>query len=193
MLTRVWIRALLLGLLVSVTSAAVQARDDDAFVIDRAVLSYDETLMKLDLVVDIELPEYIAIALEQGFAVPLRFEFEIRAHRSSWFDDKAVSLKQRYLLNYQPMLDSYVVYDVNAAERHYFGDRKAAVHFVEVVYNYPLLDIGNLTLDRDYYARIRFGVDTDALPQPLKASALWDNDWDLQSDWYELEVVRPRP
>ena len=40
--------------------------------------------------------------------------------------------------------------------------------------------------------RIRFGIDTDELPQPLKASALWDNDWDLQSDWYEWEVVRPK-
>jgi len=125
------------------------------------------------------------------FCVCISFEFEIRTPRAYWFDDKIVSLKQRYLLHYQPMLDSYVVFDINATERHYFGERKAAVHFVEVVYNYPLLDIGNLAPELDYYARVRFGVDTDELPQPLKSSALWDNDWDLQSDWYEWEVVRP--
>lgn len=184
--------ALVLLLLFTLALPAL-VRADDAFFIDRASLSYDGTLLQLDLVVDVELPDYMAIALEQGFALPLRFEFEIRAQRAYWFDDKAVSLQQRYLLNYQPILDSYVVFDVNASKRHYFGDRKAAVHFVEVVYNYPLLDIGNLTLDRDYYARIRFGIDTDELPQPLKASALWDNDWNLQSDWYDWEVVRPRP
>jgi hypothetical protein len=186
-------RSVLFGLVLSTMALAAPARADDAFVIDRAHLSYDDNLLQLDLVVDVELPDYIAIALEQGFAVPLMFEFQIRAHRAYWFDDKVVSLKQRYLLNYQPILDSYVVYDVNAAVRHYFGERKAAVHFVEVVYNYPLLDIDNLTPDREYYARIRFGVDTDELPQPLKSSALWDNDWDLQSDWHEWEVIRPGP
>ena len=167
------------------------ARADDAFLIDRAELSLQQTLMHLDLVIDSKLPDYIVIALDQGFAVPLMFEFEIRAHRAYWFDDKVVSLKQQYLLHYQPMLDSYVVLDVNASERHYFGERKAAVHFVEVVYNYPMLDINNLAPDKEYYARVRFGVDTDELPQPLKSSSLWDNDWDLQSDWFEWEVIRP--
>lgn len=186
-------RTVLVGLILSALALAAQARAEDAFVIDRARLSYDGSLMQLDLVVDVELPDYIAIALEQGFAVPLMFEFEIRANRAYWFDDKTVSLKQRYLMNYQPILDSYVVYDVNASVRHYFSERKAAVHFVEVVYNYPLLDVGNLTPDRNYYARVRFGIDTDELPQPLKSSALWDNDWDLQSDWHEREVIRPRP
>jgi hypothetical protein len=191
-MTCVRVNSLLLAyLMLSAASVPLAARDGDAFSIDRARLSYQQTLMLLDLVVDSELPEYIAIALDQGFAVPLMFEFEIRNHRAYWFDDKIVSLKQRYLLHYQPMLDSYVVYDVNAGERRYFGERKAAVHFVEVVYNYPLLDIGNLAPEQDYYARVRFGVDTDELPQPLKSSALWDNNWDLQSDWYEWEVVRP--
>ena len=35
------------------------------------------------------------------------------------------------------------------------------------------------------------GIDSDELPLPLKSSSLWDNDWDLKSDWYEWEVIRP--
>ena len=54
-----------------------------------------------------------------------------------------------------------------------------------------MLDIGNLAADQAYYARVRFGIDTDELPLPLKSSSLWDNDWDLQSDWFEWKVVRP--
>lgn len=184
-------RIFLIGCLMSLTSVPVFARDGDAFHIDRAGLSLDQSLLRLDLIVDSELPDYIVIALDQGFAVPLMFEFEIRARQAYWFDDRVVSLKQQYLLHYQPMLDSYVVLDVNASERHYFGERKAAVHFVEVVYNYPMLDINNLAPNQEYYARVRFGVDTDELPQPLKSSSLWDNDWNLQSDWFEWEVIHP--
>jgi hypothetical protein len=167
------------------------AEDDDPFVIKRAEFNLDESLLMLDLEVDSHIPDFILIAIDQGFAVPLMFEIEIRSEISYWFDDKVVSLKQQYMLHYQPMLDSFVVLDVNTAERHYFDERKAAVQFIELVYNYPMLDINNLAADKNYYARVRFGIDSDKLPVPLQSSWFWDSDWDLLSEWYEWEVKRP--
>ena len=79
-----------------------------------AEFSLDNSLLLLDLVVDSDIPEYISIALERGFAVPIMFEVEIRAIKRYWFDPRVVSLKQQYLLHYQPMLDSYVVLDINS-------------------------------------------------------------------------------
>lgn len=167
------------------------AQEADPFVVRRAEFSLDQSLLLLDLVVDSELPEYISIAIEQGFSVPLMFEVEIRASKPYWFDDRIVSLKQQYLLHHQPMLNSYVVIDVNNSERLYFDGREAAVRYIEVVYGYPMLDINNLAHGREYYARVRFGIDADELPLPLKSSSLWDNDWDLKSDWYEWGVRGP--
>ena len=178
-------------LLLTLPAPASPAQDRDAFVINHADFSLDETLLRLNLAIDSEIPAYILIAIDQGFAVPMMFEVEIRASKAYWFDDRVVSLKQQYLLHHQPMLDSFVVLDVNTSERHYFDSRKAAVQSIEVVYNYPMLDINNLAPDKSYYARVRFGIDSDELPLPLKSSSLWDNDWDLKSDWYEWEVVRP--
>ncbi len=163
----------------------------DPFVVQHASFSFNQTLLQLDLVVDSDIPDYIAIAIDQGFAVPFMFEFEIRVEKAYWFDEKIISLKQKYLLHYLPMLGSFAVFDVNSSVRHYFDNRKAAVRFLEVVYNYPMLDINNLAPDKEYYARVRFGIDTDELPVPLKSSSLWDNDWDLQSDWYKWEFHRP--
>lgn len=88
-------------------------------------------------------------------------------------------------------LDSCAVLDVNSSERHTIEIRKAAVQFIEVVYNYRMLDINNLAADKDYYVRLRFGIYTDELPLSLKSGSLWDNDRNLQSDWYEWEVKRP--
>jgi hypothetical protein len=165
--------------------------DDDPFVVKRARFDLDDSLLLLDLEVVSHIPDFISIAIDQGFAVPMMFEVEIRAEKAYWFDDKVVSLKQQYTLHYQPMLDSFVVLDVNTAERHYFDQRKAAVQFIELVYNYPMLDINNLAADKNYYARVRFGIDSDELPLPLQSSWFWDSDWDLQSEWYEWEVRRP--
>jgi hypothetical protein len=181
----------LAALLLLLAANPSRAGEGDPFVVRSAEFTLDESLMMLDLVVDSDIPDYISIAIEQGFSVPIMFEVEIRAHKRFWFDDRVVSLKQQYLLHHQPMLDSYVVIDVNNSERRYFGNRDSALRFIEVVYNYPLLNIDNLKPDRDFYARVRFGIDSDELPLPLKSSSLWDNDWDLKSDWYEWEVERP--
>ena len=173
---------------IALLSTSLPAQERDPFIVTRADFRLENNMLLLDLLVDSELPNYIAIAIDQGFAVPIMFEVEIRSVKSYWFDDRVVSLKQQYLLHHQPMLNSFVVLDVNRSERHYFDSRKAAVQFIEVVYNYPMLDINNLAPDKDYYARVRFGIDTDELPLPLKSSSLWDNDWDLKSEWYEWEV-----
>ncbi len=170
---------------------AAWSDDRDAFVVERAAFSLDDGMLQLNLVVDSEIPAYILIAIDQGFAVPMMFEVEIRSKKAYWFDDRVVSLKQQFLLHHLPMLGAFAVLDVNRAERHYFDTRKAAVQFIEVVYNYPMLDIDNLMPNKSYYARVRFGIDADELPLPLKSSSLWDNDWDLKSDWYEWEVERP--
>jgi len=181
--------ALLLLLLVNCGLA--QAQEADPFVIARADFRLDKSLLLLDLVVDSHLPEYIALAIEQGFSVPIMFEVEIRARKRYWLDERVVSLKQQYQLHYQPMLNSYVVFDVNNSERRYFDTRQMAVRFIEVVYNYPMLDINNLAPNREYYARVRYGIDSDVLPLPLQSSSPWANDWDLQSDWYEWPVQVP--
>jgi len=189
--TRVCHLALTVTAVILLTLQTARAQDRDVFIVDRAEFSLDETLLQLTMVVDSQIPNYILIAIDQGFAVPMMFEVEIRSEKPYWFDDKVVSLKQQYRLHHLPMLDSFVVFDVNSSERHYFDNRKAAVQSIEVVYNYPMLDINNLAPDKDYYARLRFGIDSDELPLPLKSSSLWDNDWDLKSDWFEWEVVRP--
>jgi hypothetical protein len=171
--------------------SAAPAQEVEPFVVEHADFTVNQSLMLLDLVVESELPDYITIALDQGFSVPIMFEVEILARKRYWLDERVVWLKQQYRLHYQPMLNSYVVFDVNHVERRYFDNRNAAMRFIEVVYNYPMLDIKNLAPDRDYYARVRFGIDSDELPLPLKSSSLWNNDWDLTSDWFEWDVQGP--
>jgi len=182
------LRGAVLLMCIALLSTSLPAQERAAFIVEQADFRLEDNMLLLDLLVDSELPNYIAIAIDQGFAVPIMFEVEIRAVKSYWFDDRVVSLKQQYLLHHQPMLNSFVVLDVNRSERHYFDSRKAAVRSIEVVYNYPMLDINNLAPDKNYYARVRFGIDTDELPLPLKSSSLWDNNWDLKSEWYEWEV-----
>ncbi len=181
------------GLLVLLLiSAPARAEQVPVFEVENAKFSMQDSLLLLDARLSIELPEYISIAVDRGFAVPLMFEVEILEIKKYWFDKKIVSLKQQYLLHYLPMLDSYVISDVNQGQRHYFDSRDRAVASIELIYHYPMLDIGNIEQDLEVYARMRAGLDVDELPLPLKSSSLWDNDWDLQSEWFDWEIDQVR-
>ena len=181
----------LMLLLVSLTLAtAVQGEDTPVFEIKHAEFDLDGSMLFLDARIAIELPEYIEIAVDQGFAVPMSFEVEILQDRKYWFDRNIVSLKQQYMLHFLPMLDAYVITDVNRSSRTYFDSREQAVRSLRRISQYSMFDIGNIDAGLTVYARMRFGVDSDELPLPLKSSSLWANDWDLQSDWFNWDFDR---
>ena len=179
----------LLLLWVSLTFVgAVQAEDNPVFEIKRAEFKLDGSLLVLDARIGIELPDYIEMAVDQGFAVPVSFDVEIMQARKYWFDRKIVSLKQQYILHFLPMLNSYVVADINSSSRTYFDSREEAVRSLQYISGYSMFDIGNIDAGLNVYARMRFGLNIDELPLPLKSSSLWANDWDLQSDWFSWDM-----
>ena len=177
--------SVLIGMLISVAS---MAQDEPAFNIKTARFTMQDTLLLLDSTIEINLPGYINKALDQGFAVPLMFEVEVRIYNKYWWDEKLLSLKQQYQLHYLPMLSSYAIYDLNANHRTYFNSRQKAVQYLKVIYAYPMFDINNINQSGRIYMRMRTGIDIERLPLPLKSSSLWDNDWGLQSDWFEWKV-----
>lgn len=189
LLHRARIAGLLLLLLAPVFASA---EEGDVFNTSDAYFILDDSLLLLNAEFQIELPEYIELAVDQGFAVPIMFEVEVLEEKKYWLDEKVISLKQQYLLHYLPMLNAYVIIDVNIGQRYYFDSRADAVMYLLAIYRYPMFDIENFSPDRVFYARLRIGIDTDELPLPLKSSSLWDNDWNLRSDWYEWGISQPQ-
>lgn len=182
---RLAVQAVLFGVVVSTVSIA---ESEPAFNIKSAEFTMQDSLLLLDSSIEINLPDYINQAIDQGFSVPLMFEVEVLVYSKYWWDEKLLSLKQQYLLHYLPMLSSYAIYDVNANQRLYFNSRQEAVRYLKVIYDYPMFSINNINQSGRVYIRMRSGIDVDELPIPLKSSSLWDNDWGLQSDWFEWNI-----
>lgn len=170
-------------------SAGSIAQGESSFNVTSASFTMQDGLLLLNSTIEIELPQYINKAIDQGFAVPLMFEVEVLEYSPYWFDKKLLSLKQQYQLHFLPMLSSYAIFDVNANERLYYNSRQQAVRHLKVVYAYPMFDISNINQSGLAYVRIRSGIDVDELPLPLKSSSLWDNDWELESDWFEWDIA----
>ncbi len=161
-----------------------------AFTVESASSKLDGSVYFLNAVFTIELPGYVEKAVEQGFELPLAMEIKVLENRKLWLDKEVVFIRQQYRIRYHLLLDAVSVLDVNAGSKRFYASLGEALEHLSVLINFPLLDNNPLSADKKYKAQLRFGVDSKELPVPLKSSSLWENNWALNSDWYEW-VVNP--
>ena len=166
----------------------LSSRADTAFSIENASSQLDDTVYFLNAVLKVRLPDYIVSAINQGFDLPLVVEIEVHRQRSMWFDERVIFIRQQYRLSYHTLLDEYSLLDVNSGMRRYFPSLEKAIAAFSVMFQYPAVDRNSLDPKKDYMIRCRVGVDGAGIPLPLKSSSLWQNDWDLRSDWSEWEL-----
>ena len=164
------------------------ANDKATFEVKAASTQRDGAVYFLNAVFIINFPHYIIESFEQGFDLPILMEVEVYRDRNFWVDEQVVYIKQQYRLQYHPVLDSISIFNVNLGSLQYFNSLNDAVNQLSVLLGFPMLDRNNLIAGEAYYARMRLGINELELPIPLKSSALWDNDWDLVSEWFEWVV-----
>jgi hypothetical protein len=181
----IWVVSLMLF----IQPGALYAKQVEPFVVKSATTHLNGSVYFLNAVLDINLPYYITSAVDQGFNLPLLMEIEFYRHKTYWFNQRVVYIKQQYVLNYLPLLDAVSVLNVNSGRRQYFSTLNEAIQHVSVFLEFPVLDKNTLIDGAMYEARLRMGIDQSALPIPLKSSSFWKNDWDLVSDWYEWELT----
>ena len=186
-----WLRLLLpIMVFLCITPSTSWAEEDRVFEVESVTSRFQDQVYFVNAVFEVSFPDYIVNAVDQGFALPLVMEIEVYERRAMWFDRLVTYIKQQYLIHYHPLLDAVSVHNVNSGQRQFFADLNAALEQLAVLLDYPMLDLNNLAEDESYRARMRFGLDQDKLPLPLKSSSLWENDWNLVSDWKEWGVMR---
>lgn len=164
------------------------AQDIQAFKISSVSTQLEESVYFLNAVIEIELPEYIVSAVDQGFDLPLVMEIQVYRQRNMWFDERVVYIRQQYKLRYHSVLDVVSILDLNAGQRRFYASLDDAIDQLSVFMHFPVLDHNSLLEDKKYNARLRFGIDVNELPLPLKSSSLWENNWELTSEWSSWEV-----
>jgi hypothetical protein len=181
-----WIAFLMSNLFLLPPLAAHAGAEAPAFEVRQASLQRQPDGYRLNALIDIRLPGYIREAFEQGFDLPLMLEVELYRKRGWWLWDKRLSrIVHRYRLRDRSFYDNVRLLDLKTGESRYHDNLDEALSSLSVIYNEPLFDPAKLEPGRRYRLRLRFGIDQDELPIPLKSSSLWRNNWTLASDWYE--------
>ena len=162
---------------------------DDVVVVESAVTHLNGNVYELNAAVRMTLPVKVVNALESG--VPIVFELQIKVGQGRWYwlDKTIIEKSQRYRLYYHAFTQQYLLKDMNSGlQRNYLTLQDAITAFTSIS-NYPLLDAEKLKPDSYYEARLRMLLDRKVLPAALRANALLDSNWYVQSDWYSWDVV----
>ncbi len=176
------VRAALVGvaLLLSVAVSAQPGRFD----IRSASAGLRNGVYYLNARIDYRLSEKALEALRNGVELTIELQIELERRRAFFPDASVASLRQAYLLSYQPLSQRYVVKNLNSGEQRSYATLFSALNNLGRVNELPLVDASLLDPNASYEIRLRAVLDQNTLPGPLRLFAFWGDSFRLQSEWY---------
>ncbi len=145
----------------------------------------DERVFYMDADIDIQLPQYIVEALYSGIPLPMLLQVKVKETRNWWPDRLLVTVEQRYVLHYYPLLDVFKLNNLTTGSSTSHTRLDLALSKIGMIRHFPVLDKEHFITDNRLYAALHLKVDVEALPKPLRTEALLGGNWDIGSAWKE--------
>jgi hypothetical protein len=141
----------------------------------------------LDATFEFELPQALEEAVQKGIALYFNIEFELFRKRWYWFDRRIGSQTLVYRLSYSPLTRQYRLARGGLSQP--FESVEEALALVKSVRNWKVADQSQLSTRDDYDAQVRMRLDVSQLPKPFQVNAITSREWNLASDWREIQVT----
>jgi hypothetical protein len=155
---------------------------DARFVVEKVDAQRVDEGIRVRVELDLSLTDAVEQALSNG--VPLIVIHEIALQRNGWFwhhVEQKVSEKHR--LRYYALSGQYVV-DGDESAMDAFRSASDALDMISsavTTFDAPARDAG-------YTIAVRSRIDINALPAPLRPTALFSPQWQLSSDWSQWPI-----
>ena len=152
------------------------------FVVDKVEARQVDQGVRVRVELDLNLTDAAEQALSHG--VPLIVVHEIALTRNGWLWNKVEKRSsERHRLRYHVLSGRYVV-DRDQQLLETFRTVSDALNFI---------NIATATFDvpaqsPPYMIAVRSRIDINALPAPLRPTALFSPDWQLSSDWSQWPI-----
>ena len=146
-----------------------------------------EGAIVLNATFEFEMPQALEEAVQKGIALYFNIEFELFRKRWYWFDRKIGSQTLTYRLSYSPLTRQYRLARGGLSQP--FDSAEEALALVKSVRNWKVADKSQLAPRDDYDAQVRMRLDVSQLPKPFQVNAITSREWNLASDWREIQVT----
>lgn len=141
----------------------------------------------LNATFEFELPQALEEAVQKGIALYFNIEFELFRKRWYWFDRRVASQTLTYRLSFSPLTRQYRLARGGLSQP--FESLDEALALVKSVRNWKVADKGLFSPRDDYDAQVRMRLDVSQLPKPFQVNAITSREWNLASDWREIQVT----
>lgn len=179
----IWLCLLVLSMAVPETTAdTITVRDAKTHLADKLYL--------VNADIDLSLSHTALEALENGIALTVVINFEIRRVRELIWNELVAELEAKRRLSFHPLSNQYLVEDLNAGATSTFRSLREALKALGQVRDFPLIDAYLLEKDVRYVLQVGAYLDIESLPTPLRVLAYLNPDWHLSSEWYEYPLNR---
>ena len=171
-------------LMVSTGISHTASAKDGSFEIRSATSQLNDGVYYATARIDYRLSNDALEALDNGVALTVQLQIELRRQRRFWLDSDIATLNQDYTLSFQPLSDRYVVKNLNSGEQDSFATLFSALNNMGRITDLPIIDAALLDPDSNYDIALRAVLDQNTLPGPLRLIAFWSSGFRLASDWY---------
>lgn len=146
-----------------------------------------EGAIVLNATFEFEMPQALEEAVQKGIALYFNIEFELFRKRWYWFDRKIGSQTLTYRLSFSPLTRQYRLARGGLSQP--FDSAEEALALVKSVRNWKVADRSQFSPGDDYDAQVRMRLDVSQLPKPFQVNAITSREWNLASDWREIQVT----
>lgn len=179
-------RLLLVLLFASAFCGTAQAA---GFFVLNAKSDLQENVYRLTANVKSQLSPDVEHALKNGIAVVMQLDIEVlRPGAYYLWSETIATLRQQYRVQYHALSQRFLVTNLNSAGQDYFSGLDDVMTSLGAITDLPILDKSLLEAGEQYIARVRFGINFDSLPVPLRYYAYVLPQWRLQSEWYNFPL-----
>jgi hypothetical protein len=143
-----------------------------------------DSVYLLNVTMNFDVPEGAKRAVREGVPLTLDLEITVSHARRYWWDESVASLEQHYELVYHALSERYLVRNLNSGEQNSFANLDAALDYLRVIENLPILDGSLLQAGQRHDISLRASLDVRTMPDTLRFVLFWADDWRQRSEWY---------
>jgi hypothetical protein len=173
--------ALLFSLL---ASPPAEAGDEYGFRILRAELVPVADGLVLNADIDYRFSEPAIDALRNGVPLTLAVQFNVSRDRPFWWSETVLSERREFRIRYHSLAKLFQLVHVDSGALRNFASLQALLEDMGSIRAIPIADASRLQPGTVYRARLKAGLDIEALPLPLRPIAYVTPAWYLDSPWY---------
>ena len=149
-----------------------------------AYVEPSQSVSLLNVTMEFDLPDGAKDAIREGVPLTLDLEIVVSRGRRFWMDETVATLEQHYELVFHALSERYLVRNLNSGEQSSFATLEAALDFLRVVDDLPILDGTLLQTDMRHEISVRANLDVRTMPDTLRFVLFWTDDWRQRSEWY---------